>query len=371
MALFGLFQPLLEVWGVHWVCKEELFFCNQELPKRNSELGPCHTESGIGRESIHSCRMCDHDARVRGEVCPPFRFPSPPPSLFPQLCPTQLSTPTAPLMSSFTPPPPSSVYALLPPEQQHDRYSKPDLNTNTSHGMLLDVTTIQGLLLYTAYLLHRLRFFRWAGMRRITAFCNQQLSKARWEDQQTDHDPDQKTKKSVDYTNNNGKVNGNGEIGIKTGTEVEESVGGDDAGSILNVPGDSPDTSTAPTTLATTHSSSSLSDSKGAAMVSPTAVMVTSINDKLPPEVLSLVFVQLGARMDDHHHPSSSHRRRHHRHGRNKTHLEPVLTQSTTLLRCLLVCRSWYELIAPMVWKSPRVLWSTHWSRFFPCVHER
>ncbi|KAG0052951.1 hypothetical protein BGZ83_001877 [Gryganskiella cystojenkinii] len=34
----------------------------------------------------------------------------------------------------------------------------------------------------------------------------------------------------------------------------------------------------------------------------------------------------------------------------------------------MLVCRSWYGLIGPRIWKYPRVLWSRHWSRFYPIV---
>ncbi|KAF9115465.1 hypothetical protein BGX27_007718 [Mortierella sp. AM989] len=62
---------------------------------------------------------------------------------------------------------------------------------------------------------------------------------------------------------------------------------------------------------------------------------VSSINDKLQPEILSLVFRQLEER-------------------------------PRTLGRCMLVCRSWYEVLGPRVWKAPRVLWSRHWSRFHP-----
>ncbi|KAF9436981.1 hypothetical protein BGZ76_002384 [Entomortierella beljakovae] len=60
-----------------------------------------------------------------------------------------------------------------------------------------------------------------------------------------------------------------------------------------------------------------------------------SLNDKLSLEILSLIFNQLES-------------------------------NPRTLRRCTLVCRSWYELLGPRIWKAPRVLWSKHWSRFHP-----
>ncbi|KAK3835480.1 MAG: hypothetical protein J3R72DRAFT_215087 [Linnemannia gamsii] len=62
----------------------------------------------------------------------------------------------------------------------------------------------------------------------------------------------------------------------------------------------------------------------------------SSINNHLPPEILVQIFRCL------------------------------VASHPRTLIRCTLVCHSWYKLVGPLVWKAPRVLWSQHWSRFHP-----
>ncbi|KAG0328216.1 hypothetical protein BGZ99_005882 [Dissophora globulifera] len=94
-----------------------------------------------------------------------------------------------------------------------------------------------------------------------------------------------------------------------------------------------------------------------------------SINDRLSPEILLVVFEQLAQTQLHRHHHHHQHRQQisatassssssssHHHH----------LSTPRSLVRCMLVCRSWYDLLGPRVWKAPRLLWSQHWSRFYP-----
>ncbi|KAF9357552.1 hypothetical protein BGX34_009310 [Mortierella sp. NVP85] len=308
-------------------------------------------------------------------------------------------------MSSITPPTPqpSFFYTLVQQQQQqqqqqgqHDwkafcgyQQQRTDQDMNANSIMFLDVTTIQGLLLYTIYLLHRLRFFQWRDVRKLTAFCHRQVLKVRssssssstlkpLQDKQTDRDLDQKVVEDMD------QANGHEEDGmIRTESEVNVVAG--DTGARMDV-SMIPVVTTPPSLLPKNGDEYGTTRSLDPALaiaaealaesivedevvlsnaVTDNANACLSINDKLPPEILSLVFAQL-ARHTHRHHPHA-----HRHHNKQKTrHLPPLLQPtSRTLLRCMLVCQSWYALIAPVVWKSPRVLWSRHWSKFFPvCV---
>lgn len=267
-----------------------------------------------------------------------------------------------------------------------------------SYVMLLDVTTIQGLLLYTILLLHRLHFFQrgWKDMRRIAMYWSSRNLKAQSLSStlKLSADPDlaqnvgeQEEGVVADHTHSDNKA------------EIEASMVDDGLDYSSNAPTDpilatsgivlSSSPSLLPgrcgvsmrpcpdTAMTMGHASLDTATAAASTVISRACL---SINDVLPPEILSLIFAQLarGCQHDDHHVScsSSSQQRRHSNNNRHKVHhhhdpRRPVLLrQSTrTLLRCTLVCRSWYELIAPLVWKSPRVLWSRHWSRFFPaCV---
>ncbi|KAF9357915.1 hypothetical protein BGX26_002853 [Mortierella sp. AD094] len=161
--------------------------------------------------------------------------------------------------------------------------------------MLLDVTTLKGLCLYTLYLLHRLRFFRWRDVRRVVALYQKITTAtlgAPWKEMTLESDDDGENVTDIIQRSQRFNSQENGE------EEYENEF--DMAMSLLNE-----------------------------------TQRVASINDKLQPEVLSLVFDQLAER-------------------------------PRTLRRCMLVCRSWYELLGPIVWRAPRVLWSKHWSRFHP-----
>ncbi|KAK3818608.1 MAG: hypothetical protein J3Q66DRAFT_175305 [Benniella sp.] len=308
-------------------------------------------------------------------------------------------------MSSITPPTPqpSFFYTLVQQQQQqqqeqgqqHSKASwgyqqqRTDQDMSANSIMLLDVATIQGLLLYTIYLLHRLRFFQWRDVRKLTAFCHRQVLKVQsssslsstlksLQDKQTDRDLDQKVVEDMDQTNSH-------EEDGMIRTESEVDVAASDTGAKLDV-SMIPVVTTPPSLLPKNGDEDGTTRSLDPALVIAAEAMVesmvkdevvlsnavmdnadvcVSINDKLPPEILSLVFAQL-ARCTHKHHPHA-----HRHHNKQKTrHLPPLLQPtSRTLLRCMLVCQSWYALIAPVVWKSPRVLWSRHWSKFFPvCV---
>ncbi|KAF8932725.1 hypothetical protein BGZ52_009504 [Haplosporangium bisporale] len=168
--------------------------------------------------------------------------------------------------------------------------------------LFLDVTTIHGLVLYTVYLLHRLRFFRWRDTKAISAFLYRHLSFTRTvhsralccpthtEHLRKDHPPSIQDTKTHD------------EEALSLSSLLDQ-------GYQPIEPWDSKDASTTKRPI--------------------------SINDKLPAEVMILVFEYLS---------------------------------SSRVLQCMLVCRSWYRLLGPGVWRNPRVLWSRHWSRFYPIL---
>lgn len=167
--------------------------------------------------------------------------------------------------------------------------------------LFLDITTIHGLVLYTVYLLHRLRFFRWRDTKAISTFLYRHLSLTRTVHSRTlccpTHTEHLKKDRPLPIQD--------------TKTHDEEALS---LSSLLDQgyqpiePWDSEDASTK---------------------------RPISINDKLPAEIMILVFEYLS---------------------------------SSRVLQCMLVCRSWYWLLGPGVWRNPRVLWSRHWSRFYPIL---
>ncbi|KAI9236729.1 MAG: hypothetical protein BYD32DRAFT_418035 [Podila humilis] len=243
-------------------------------------------------------------------------------------------------MTTITPPPPSFLTDMMPQQQQ--QHTQPLISPSSSSSsasscpsiglgsvsfcpssssssitsscphfdpsstlqamLFLDVTTIHGLVLYTVYLLHRLRFFRWRDTKAISAFLYRHLSFTRTvhsralccpthtEHLRKDHPPSIQDTKTHD------------EEALSLSSLLDQ-------GYQPIEPWDSKDASTTKRPI--------------------------SINDKLPAEVMILVFEYLS---------------------------------SSRVLQCMLVCRSWYRLLGPGVWRNPRVLWSRHWSRFYPIL---
>ncbi|GJJ69997.1 hypothetical protein EMPS_02346 [Entomortierella parvispora] len=220
--------------------------------------------------------------------------------------------------------------------------------------MLLDATTLQGLLLYTLYFLNRLGFFRWRNTQRFSVLC-QRLFRLRPAadtaavatavtsatsptessvtelsviDHSRDHASGQWTKEAKDSDAED------------AGKSSQETCPSHLIAATPRMPGEKTATR-------------------------PTPRRGSSMNDMLPPELLCLIFAHLS-----HGHSSfSSSLYASSSYSSGTTHQHSsydALRQGRTLRRCMLVCRTWYELIGPWVWKYPRVLWSRNWSRFYP-----
>ncbi|KAF8932694.1 hypothetical protein BGZ58_006867 [Dissophora ornata] len=178
--------------------------------------------------------------------------------------------------------------------------------------MLLDITTLEGLILYTLYLLHRLRFFRWRDTRRIAALFQKTLTLA------AAPPPSALAQASLRGAEENDN------LAKTTTTDMQPR--------LENEP---PENNTV---VERKDQEDQENEKDNRAYEGATLTLsTTSINDRLPPEILLLVFEQLS-----------------------------YLRSKKSLIGCMLVCRSWCDLLGPKVWKSPRVLWSQHWSRFYP-----
>ncbi|KAG0210612.1 hypothetical protein BGX28_009137 [Mortierella sp. GBA30] len=186
--------------------------------------------------------------------------------------------------------------------------------------LLLDITTVQGLALYTLYLLHKLRFFRWKDAWRLSQILAWAQPHEHPDININQDQPDLKS--DADPT-----ARVVGQESIQT-TEEERP-----CCNSLDGAGDD-DSQFTPGGCSAPSYSATLSSSSGGQGEKEGGEKVFSINDRLPPEILVLVFEQL--------------------------------SRPRTLLKCMLVCRTWYQLLGPRIWKAPRMLWSRHWSRFFP-----
>jgi len=252
------------------------------------------------------------------------------------------SVPSHPPLS-FSPPVPHQNLDHLPPQQAqlaHDPPLNCSSNTAASAMMLLDATTVQGLFLYTLYLLNRLGIFRWRDTQRFSFLCRRlfRLIPAAAATSLTESS----------IADELSTINHNQEHAARQGSENVEDTGES-----------SQETDTNKLIAA------ALQTTKGEKTAGSRPRSDSSINDILPPEILGLIFGHLSGG----HSSSSCSLYASSSYSSGSTHhhsSHDSLQQGRTLRRCLLVCRTWYELMGPRVWKYPRVLWSRNWSRFYP-----
>ncbi|KAF9585989.1 multisubstrate pseudouridine synthase 7 [Lunasporangiospora selenospora] len=211
--------------------------------------------------------------------------------------------------------------------------SAPSVYTAASSAMqLLDITTIHGLLLYTLYLLHRLGFFRQRYTRkwivffhRLTLVWQQHSLRLLYSAPLVELNPsvdDNPMAVDTHKQERDPSVTRDSDSDTSTYKQIGSFSSINDDSTLNGYFANKGERGGRCRTDRSTPGSSKSQDR-------------THINDMLPAEILVVVFDCL-----------SSHPR--------------------VLLRCMLVCRSWYELLGPHVWRSPRILWSRHWSKYLP-----
>lgn len=261
---------------------------------------------------------------------------------------------------SFSPPVASQQNLDLSPTQPPQLPQRPALNCTTNSAasatMLLDATTIQGLFLYTLYLLSRLGFFRWRDTQRFSILCRRMfrlMPKTATTTATTVASTTSPTEPIL--VDELSTIDCNQENALEHGTEDTEDA--EDA----ECAEDADDAECA----GPSNQETALHTTNEERTTKPRPRSDCSINEILPPEILVKIFGHLpGGNLSSSSllYASSSYST-----VSNCQHSShDSLRRGRTLRQCMLVCKTWYALIGARVWKYPRVLWSRNWSRFYP-----